>query len=179
MAARKHNGGKPRPHNPPHPARSRQRVEQRRRQVQALDLRLAGANFEQIASALGYKTRSAAYKLVEAALAETIREPAEAYRQQELARLDRLLLSVWTQATTPGQQQLVTIDRVLRIMSQRLFYVSGLKVPETVAEVRPDGTSVYDPQVASQEFQQLMASLTLRSQQEAAQEEREHASPAQ
>jgi hypothetical protein len=175
MAKRKSGPKKAKPHGP-QSARSQQRVLHRQRQAQALELRLAGQNFEQISAALGYKTRSASYKLVESALEEMIREPVEAVRQQELARLDRLLLSVWTQATTSGPYQLPTIDRVLRIMAQRCFYVTGLKVPETVAEVRPDGTSVYDPQVASQEFQQLMEALTLRSRQEA-EEEREHASP--
>jgi hypothetical protein len=127
----------------PHPAKSRAKVTQTAREVQALTLRIAGANFDQIAEAMGYRTRSAAYKLVESALLKTLQGPADSLRQLELARLDKLLLSLWPQATTLGPHQLVTIDRVLRIMSQRLFYVTGLKVPDKIAPTTPDGLSPY------------------------------------
>lgn len=138
--------------------------------TQALQLRLAGATYDQIAEQLDYLHKGRAHDAVQKALIATVQEPADAYRKMELARLDRLLLSIWTQATTSGPGQLAAIDRALRIMAQRLYYVAGLKVPETVAEVRPDGTSVYDPQAASLEFQQLMQSLTARYQQDAPEE---------
>jgi hypothetical protein len=134
------------------------------RQAEALRLRLAGATFEQIAVQMTLSGKSQAYKLVHDALLATIQEPADAVRALELARLDKLLLSVWMQAITAGPHQLLTIDRVLKIMAQRCLYVTGLKVVEQVAAVRPDGTSVYDPQVASAEFQTLMAALTARYQ---------------
>lgn len=146
------------------PQHARQKAESTLKRKQALELLLAGATYAEIAEQVGWNNRQAAHRHIQGALQATIQPIADEVRATELARLDRLLLSVWQQAITPGAYQLAAIDRVLKIMAQRCFYVTGLKVPERVAEVRPDGTSVYDPQTASAEFQALMAQLTARCQ---------------
>jgi hypothetical protein len=134
------------------------------KQKRAMELLLAGATYTQIAEQLGLTHRGSAHHLVKDALLATIAPVADEVRATELARLDRLLLAVWSQAITPAPYQLLAIDRVLKIMAQRCLYIVGLKVPDRVAEVRPDGTSVYSPEIASQEFQSLMAALTARYQ---------------
>jgi hypothetical protein len=119
--------------NPPSPSASRKKITQTVKQAEALKLRIAGATYEEIAQALHYATRSGAYKAIKEALRKTIQEPADEVRQLELARLDALLASVWTQATAAGEpRQMEAVDRALRIQAQRTFYITGLKVPEKV-----------------------------------------------
>ena len=67
----------------------------RQRQRLALERRLAGETYQQIADALGYKSKCGAYKAVEGALREVTREPAEAVRELELQRLDAMLATLW------------------------------------------------------------------------------------
>jgi hypothetical protein len=69
-------------------ATSPRRLKAKDKQLQALTLRKAGATYEQIAEAVGYRDKSGARKAVEAALRETLREPAEEVRELERMRLD-------------------------------------------------------------------------------------------
>jgi hypothetical protein len=77
----------------------------RRREARALELRLAGATYEQIGRALG-TNRSRAYRIVQRALDRLVREPAEQVRQLELARLDHL----WVEATKILRRRHVVIS---------------------------------------------------------------------
>jgi hypothetical protein len=95
------------------------------KQQQALTMRLAGAQYETIASQLGYKDRSGAFRAVQAALKSTLREPAEALRELEAQRLDAANLAIWS----PVQQgNLQAIDRFIKI-SQRRADLLGLDAP--------------------------------------------------
>jgi UTP:GlnB (protein PII) uridylyltransferase len=132
MPERSHREGK-RQGNPPSRKRARQKLTQTVKQAEALRLRIAGATYEEIATALGYMTRGGAYRAIMDALRKTIQEPADEVRKIELARLDRLLLSVWAQATTAnGNGHFEAMDRVIKIMAERRFYIVGLKVPEKI-----------------------------------------------
>lgn len=111
--------------------------------TQALQLRLAGATYDQIAEQLDYLHKGRAHDAVQKALIATVQEPADAYRKMELARLDKLLLSIWTQATTPGPGQMAAQDRAYKNLAMRLFYIAGLKVPDKIAPTTPDGASPY------------------------------------
>ncbi len=104
-------------------ARTAERAEQQRK---ALELRKAGANHDQIAQQLKVANRSVAWKLVQDAIHEIIREPAEEVLQLELARLDAMLLGVWTKAKGGDSH---AIDRALRIMDRRAAYL-GLDAPK-------------------------------------------------
>jgi hypothetical protein len=97
-------------------------TERRRR---ALELRRAGATYEQIAAALGYFDSSGARKAVKKGLRQTLAEPAAELRQLELLRLDRLHETLWPRAVA-GQVR--AIDRVLRIMARRAALL-GLDAP--------------------------------------------------
>ena len=97
-------------------ANAERRLQAAARQKQALKLRLAGASYEDIATQLGYAGRGNAWRSVMAALKATLQEPADQVRILEAARLDRLLLGVWTQAAKGNQS---AIDRAIKIMERR------------------------------------------------------------
>lgn len=72
---------------------------QAEKQRKALQLRIAGATFAEIAAQLGYADESGAYRLVDRALIETQRPPAEELRTLLTMRYERLLLALWPKAT--------------------------------------------------------------------------------
>ena len=103
------------------------------RRARAMELRLAGRTYEQIANELGYQSKGGAYNAVKRALKDTLQEPAEALRTAELERLDRILAKLWAvvedmDTAAPTTTQLRTIDRILRIMERRAQYL-GLDDP--------------------------------------------------
>jgi len=112
-------------------ASSPRRIQAKERQRQALELRKAGATYEDIASKLRYASATGAHKAVVRAMQAIIEEPAQEVRKIEIERLDRMLLSVWGQVRDGN---LGAIDRVLRIMERRARLL-GLDAP-TVAQHR-------------------------------------------
>lgn len=118
------------------------RTTQTEKQRRALALRTTGASYEQIAQAMGYRTRAGAWVAVQEALRKTLQEPADEVRKLELARLDRWLLTIWPQIQAGS---LEALDRGLKIQAQRTYYITGLKVPQQVAPTSPDGTQPYQP----------------------------------
>ena len=113
-------------------------------------MRIAGATFDQIAEALGYRGRCGAHKSVTAALRKTLQEPADELRTLEAERLDRLMLATW-QAATGGE--LDAIDRVLKIMARRARLL-GLDAPD-----RTDITSGGERLESSQEWALIRTAL--------------------
>ena len=101
--------------------------------IKAIELRKSGATYEQIALALGYASRGAAYNAVMAGLMMAISEPAESVREMEAMRLDALLLGLWQKARSGDLQ---VIDRVLKIMDRRARLL-GLDAP---AKIETDNT---------------------------------------
>jgi len=117
------------------PRTSERRLKALEKQRQALELRKAGADFRQIAQKLGYAGPSGAHKAVLVAIAESLREPAEAVIELEVARLDKLLMGVWS-AACGGD--LNAIDRVLQIEGMRCK-ILGMNAPTKIAPTTPDG----------------------------------------
>jgi hypothetical protein len=105
---------------------SEKRLSAAEKQRQALELRKAGTSYPDIARQLGYASASGAFKAVESALLKTLREPAEAVREIELARLDRLHLALWPAAV---KGDLDAIARVLDI-SKRRAALEGMDAPK-------------------------------------------------
>lgn len=108
---------------------SKRAIEARERQAKALEAKKAGLTYEQIAEKVGYADASGAYRAVEKALREMIREPAEHVRMLELARLDQLWMAYYRRAIE-GQAPLI-VDRLLRIMERRAKLL-GLDAPMVV-----------------------------------------------
>jgi len=95
------------------------------KQLQALQLRIAGVSYQSIADALGYKHASGAHKAVSSALKKTLQEPADDLRSLELARLDSAMQAI---AASVKQGQYGAIDRLLKIMERRAKLL-GLDAP--------------------------------------------------
>jgi hypothetical protein len=99
------------------------------KQRRALELRKAGVTLARIAQELGYKDASGAYRAICTALDRTLREPADAVRDLELERLDKMLFSLELRLIDGDVQ---AIDRALKIMDRRAKYL-GLDAPQGVA----------------------------------------------
>ena len=74
---------------------SPRRIEAVQKQRQALELRMAGRTWQEIATAVGYRGHSSAIAAVEAALQRTLRPPASEYRALTLERLTKVLQVHW------------------------------------------------------------------------------------
>lgn len=134
------------------------------RRAKAVEMRIAGASFQQIADELGYNSRGAACqdvtRALEAAIAEQTRA-SEVYREEELQRLDMLLAEAWRVMkrhhavvsngkvvkvdTKDGAEEtllddgpvLAAIDRVLKIQERRAKLL-GLDAPTKVEAITID-----------------------------------------
>ena len=152
------------------PAPKRERGEQvaaiAERQRHALELRRAGATYDQIAQGLGLAHRSNARKDVEAALLAIIEEPATEVLKLELDRLDSLLRAIWPAAVKKipvvvqqGDEEEIVglidrqgpmIDRVLRLMERRARYLGldkPIRVKADVDAVVRDVSSMTDEEL--------------------------------
>lgn len=114
-------------------------LETRLKRERACALRLAGATYAQIAKELGYASHTSAMRAVEDGMSTRVSESAEMVRDQELARLDELLLGLWP---TARKGDPAAVDRVLRVMERRAHYLGldasrGRPLIGTSGEVSP------------------------------------------
>lgn len=91
-------------------------IQEVERGAKALELRKAGATYEEIAKQLGYADPSGPQKVVMRMLQAIRREPAEELVTLELSRIDRLFLTAYDQAL---KGSLPAIDRCIRLMERR------------------------------------------------------------
>jgi len=124
--------------NPGAPARARNR-----KANAAVSMRLAGATWNEIASALGYPTPRQALVATEKALERNlIQEDRNSLRRLAGARLDRLLMSVWPKAINgdhPEHLYAVTKARELIDRHAKLF---GLDAPTEIVVHSPTQTEL-------------------------------------
>jgi DNA-binding CsgD family transcriptional regulator len=118
------------------PARRANRASAQR-DARALDLRVRGATYTQIATLLGLRV-SSVYTAVERALARSATAiDVEHYRELELERLDTLLRACWPQATaeTPNWD---AVNAVLKISLHRMRLLGLNREPmvDFEAEIR-------------------------------------------
>ena len=96
-----------------------QRAATAARRTQAINLRLAGVDYETIAAKLGYASRAAAWIDIDRALKANKAEEdtaKETLREVDSLRLDRLQAAVWS-AATKGDTR--AVDSALKIIAQR------------------------------------------------------------
>ena len=103
---------------------SPRRVEAVERQRQALEMRMAGANFDQIAEQLHYKDRSGAYRAVMAALNRVPAIEAKQYRALNLERINKMRLHNW-----PSIKDRKAMDMELKFQERESRYL-GLDEPD-------------------------------------------------
>ena len=99
--------------------------------ARVLNLRRAGATYEQIAAQLGISKTQVAL-VVKDGLEEVTREPAVQVLQLELDRLDALFLGVYDKGR---KGSVAHIDRALKIMARRAKYL-GLDTPTGADDVQ-------------------------------------------
>lgn len=104
------------------------------KQRKALELRKAGATFQQIADQVGWKNTSSAYQAVKQALEDAIREPREEVRDLQYERLNHMLLTLWPQIQAGDRG---AMDTALRIMD-KMDRIIGTDAP-TQHEVAHSG----------------------------------------
>jgi hypothetical protein len=95
---------------------SARRIAAAERRRKALEMRKAGASYEMIAVACGFKHRRRAHQCVTAAVRALTQDLSKEVRVLELERLDRLMYGLWERAR---DGELGAIDRVLKIMERR------------------------------------------------------------
>lgn len=103
----------------------------RQRELQALELRMAGQPYSQIAKALGYRNRASAYSAVIRVLDRREAEPAERVRNMELQRLERLLQAYWKRAVRKRTPDIAAAKLCLDILARRARML-GLDAPVKV-----------------------------------------------
>lgn len=97
------------------------------KRVYALELRIAGGTYREIAPLVGYASPGACHKAVMKALEGLEREPAEALRQIAVERLEGILAGKLYREAKKGD--LKSIDRVIKVMRETRRYIPGLEVP--------------------------------------------------
>lgn len=116
-------------------AGSTKKVTAAEKRARAVELRKAGATFEEIATAIPYANKGTAYKAVEQALREAVREPAQQLIELEVQRLDLMLRALWPSVV---RGQLGAVDRALRVAERRARLL-GLDAAQAVHHSGPDG----------------------------------------
>lgn len=129
--------------------RELQAVEKER---QVIELRRAGATFDDIARAVGYKEPSGAHAAYKRALKRTLTDAGtEELREQELDRLDRMQRAVWPKVM---QGDVQAITAALRLMDRRARLL-GLDAPTRIAAT----VETIDAASIDAEVQRLVAML--------------------
>lgn len=108
-----------------------------KRRADALELRVAGATYEQMAAKLGV-TRESCRQAVIAAVADleaVCAERATEVRELELRRLDAMLLGLWDRAR---RGEVRAVDAVLRIQDRRAKLLGLDAAMRIDAKVTPD-----------------------------------------
>jgi hypothetical protein len=98
------------------------------RKADAINLRMAGASYQEIADQLGYADHTGARKAVLTAMSMKVIEPVKLMRRLELYRLDELQSAVYPRAM---EGDLKALGAVLKIMERRAALM-GLDSPKKV-----------------------------------------------
>ncbi len=114
-------------------------LEFREKQAIALDMRRKGFLLREIGAALGIDNQGTVTKLIQKAMREVVREPAEELVQMELDRLDSMFVKAYERAADhekPLNKE--AVDTCLRIMERRARLL-GIDKPTKVASTDPSG----------------------------------------
>lgn len=112
------------------PRASKRGIDATDKQAAALELRRAGRTFEEIADALGYSNKSGAYKAVMSALHETLREPAEEYRELHRSRLEAIVSAYWREMQAGNEKAAAVVSRALADLAE----LDGLNAPKRIEQ---------------------------------------------
>jgi hypothetical protein len=119
----------------------------------AVALRRAGASYDQIAAALGLKTRGGAYKIVKKGLDDIPREDVELLRRLWDERFDAILRGGLYERARNGD--LKAIDRVIAI-NARHCRMNGVDAP-IAAEIEHSGGISHDVNAQDELIERIAA----------------------
>lgn len=102
----------------------------------ALELRLAGLRWDEIAEVQGYVSARSAKTAVERALERNLmdrKEDTDDLRRMAAARYERLLRSVWPKAMNPeGEEHLIAVTKA-ESLTDKFVKLHGLAAPTEIA----------------------------------------------
>ena len=117
---------------------SPRRIEAVDKQRQAVELRMAGRTWQEIADALGYADHSGAVRAVQDSLQKTLGVPSAEFRELTLERLTKILQVQWPsmlRGEVPAAKLcLQTIGDMRQLM--------GVDMPSKVEHSGPDGNPI-------------------------------------
>lgn len=123
------------------PASNRGRkIVQREKERRAIEMRKAGATYDQISKQLGWASPSSAHTAVKKGMDRLITEPAEELRNLQYQRLNHLLLVSWPHAQTGDDRAIATC---LSIM-QRMDALMGTEAPQKTEHTHSAAVMVID-----------------------------------
>lgn len=110
----------------------------------AIQLKLAGATWDEIAASLGYPTPRAAIVATEQALERQLAETGDREHMRALAgaRLERLLRAVWPKAIDPENPDQMTAVTKAREVTDRWIKLFGLDAPTEIVVHNPTTTEL-------------------------------------
>lgn len=106
----------------------RQNVTTKNRDIDALALRTSGSSYEEIATQLGWKSRSAAVKAVRRALDRSLQPVADEYRALQMQRLDAMRRGIWPKVER-GDARAVEVAVKIEEREAKLL---GLDMPQQI-----------------------------------------------
>jgi hypothetical protein len=104
---------------------SPRRIQASEKQRRALELRMAGRSWSDIAKAVGYSNHTGAIAAVKVALDKSLQEPAQHYRALTLERLTRILQVHWPSMLN---HDMPATDRIIRVIAD-IRALLGLDAP--------------------------------------------------
>ena len=130
---------------PPVSGRHRNRVLASARKTRAIELKLQGLTYQQVADELGYANKGTVFKLIKDAQASQLTEAVEELRQLELDRLDALQQAMWPLAmagdiaAAEGVRRVIeTRCRVLGLTGSSRNLTAACGKPQTVVLLQDD-----------------------------------------
>ncbi len=93
--------------------RHRDRALASARKCRAIQLKLQGLTYQQIADQLGYTSRGTVYKIIKTAQATQLTDAVEEHLDIEVSRLNALQAAVWPAAMSGDLQALVVAARII------------------------------------------------------------------
>ena len=107
--------------------RHRDRALASARKCRAIQLKLQGLTYQQIADELGYTSRGTVYKIIKTAQATQLTDAVEEHLDIEVSRLNALQAAVWPAAMSGDLRALVVAARIIEARCRLL----GLIGPAT------------------------------------------------
>jgi transposase-like protein len=108
----------------------------RARKTRAIELRMQGMTYQQIADEMGYKNAGSVYTIIKAAQERQLGAAVEDYRETELARLDALQEALWPAAMAGDVS---AVEATLKVIESRcrLLGLSGRRRGTAARCVQP------------------------------------------